>query len=105
MVPFDWPQHFSRLNLFGKYNVNIAPKERLTVTFSSFGSQWRSSGEIPERAVDEGLIGRFGYLDSLQGGYTHRTNIIARLGSALSDNWYMQNQVYYSWYDFQPSLQ
>ena len=98
--PFDWPQHFSRLNLFGKYNVNITPKERLTFTFSSFGSQWRSSGEIPERAVDEGLIGRFGYIDSLQGGNTHRTNIIARLGSTISDNWYMQNQVYYSWYDF-----
>jgi hypothetical protein len=98
--PFDWPQHFSRLNLFGKYNVNLAPKERLTVTLSTFGSQWRSSGEIPERAVDEGLIGRFGYLDSLQGGNTHRSNIIARLSSAFSDNWYMQNQVYYSWYNF-----
>src|ERR1700730_2658728 len=60
--PFDWPQHFNRLNLFGKYNVNISPKERLSITMSTFSSQWRSSGEIPERAVDEGLIGRFGYL-------------------------------------------
>ena len=98
--PFDWPQHFSRINLFGKYNVNLAPKERLTVTLSTFGSQWRSSGEIPQRAVDEGLIGRFGYLDSLQGGDTHRSNIIARLSSTLSNNWFMQNQVYYSWYNF-----
>src|SRR6195952_3758543 len=32
--PFDWPQHFSRLNLFGKYNVNINPKDRLTLTMS-----------------------------------------------------------------------
>jgi TonB-dependent Receptor Plug Domain/CarboxypepD_reg-like domain/Outer membrane protein beta-barrel family len=98
--PFDWPQHFSRLNLFGKYNVNINPKERLTFTFSTFSSQWRSSGEIPERAVDEGLTGRFGYLDSLQGGKTSRTNIIGRLSSSLSESWNMQNQFYYSWYDF-----
>ncbi len=98
--PFDWPQHFSRINIFGKYNVNLSAKEKLTVTLSTFGSQWRSSGEIPERAVDEGLVGRFGYLDSLQGGNTHRSNIIARLNSALSGNWNMQNQVYYSWYDF-----
>jgi CarboxypepD_reg-like domain/TonB-dependent Receptor Plug Domain len=98
--PFDWPQHFSRINLFGKYNVNLSPKERLTVTLSTFGSQWRSSGEIPERAVEEGLIGRFGYLDSLQGGNTHRSNIIARLTSTLSNDWFMQNQVYYSWYNF-----
>src|SRR5450432_862400 len=98
--PFDWPQHFSRLNLFGKYNVNINPKERLTFTFSTFSSQWRSSGEIPERAVDESLTGRFGYLDSLQGGKTSRTNIIGRLSSSLSESWNMQNQFYYSWYDF-----
>jgi hypothetical protein len=97
---FDWPQHFTRLNLFGKYNVNISSKERLMITMSTFSSQWRSSGEIPERAVDEGLIGRFGYLDSLQGGKTGRSNIIARLSSSLTDNWYMQNQFYYSWYDF-----
>jgi hypothetical protein len=98
--PFDWPQHFSRLNLFGKYNVNLNSKEKLTVTLSTFSSKWRSSGEIPIRAVEEGLIGRFGYIDSLQGGYTGRSNIIARLSSSLSDNWFMQNQVYYSWYHF-----
>ena len=98
--PFDWPQHFSRLNLFGKYNMNLGAKNKLTVTLSTFNSQWRSSGEIPSRAVDEGLIGRFGYLDSLQGGHTSRSNIIARFGSTLSDNWYVQNQVYYSWYNF-----
>jgi CarboxypepD_reg-like domain/TonB-dependent Receptor Plug Domain len=98
--PFNWPQHFSRLNLFGKYNLNLTPKNKLTVTLSTFGSQWRSSGEIPSRAVDEGLIGRFGYLDSLQGGHTSRSNIIVRVSSTLSNNWYLQNQVYYSWYNF-----
>jgi CarboxypepD_reg-like domain/TonB-dependent Receptor Plug Domain len=98
--PFDWAQHFSRLNLFGKYNVNLSLKEKLTVTLSTFSSHWRSSGEIPERAVEEGLIGRFGYLDSLQGGNTSRSNMIARLSSSLSENWFMQNQVYYSWYNF-----
>jgi TonB-dependent Receptor Plug Domain/CarboxypepD_reg-like domain len=98
--PFDWPQHFSRVNLFGKYNVNLDSKEKLTVTLSTFSSKWRSSGEIPSRAVEEGLIGRFGYLDSLQGGYTGRSNIIARLVSSLSVNWLMENQVYYSWYHF-----
>ena len=56
--PFDFPQHFSRVNLFGKYNVNLSQKEKLTVTLSSFTSKWRSSVGIPERAVDEGLIGR-----------------------------------------------
>jgi hypothetical protein len=98
--PFIWPQHFDHLNLFGKYNVNLFPGEKLTIIASTFSSQWRSSGEIPERAVEEGLVGRFGYIDSLQGGNTGRTNVIARLSSSLSDDWYMQNQFYYSWYNF-----
>ena len=98
--PFDWPQHFNRLNLFGKYNLNFSAREKLSVTISTFSSQWRSSGEIPERAVTEGLVSRFGYLDSLQGGYTRRSNAILRLSSNLSNNWFIQNQLYYSWYQF-----
>lgn len=98
--PFDWPQHFSRLNLFGKYNVNVSAKSKLTVTLSTFSSQWRSSGEIPERAVTEGITDRFGYIDSLQGGYTSRTNAIIRLSSSISDKLSLENQVYYSRYFF-----
>ena len=75
-------------------------KKSLLLPFLPLAVNGSSSGEIPSRAVDEGLIGRFGYIDSLQGGYTGRSNIIARLSSTLSDNWFMQNQVYYSWYHF-----
>jgi len=98
--PFVFPQHFSRINLFGKYNINVSSKNRLTITLSTFDSKWRSSGAIPQRAVDEGLIGRFGYIDSLQGGNTNRTNVIAKLNSSLSDKLSIENQVYYSRYHF-----
>lgn len=97
---FDWPQRFSRGNLFGKYNVNLSAKTRLTATLSTFSSSWRSSGEIPERAVQEGIIGRFGWLDSAQGGYTSRSNVIVKLRTALSDRLLLENQVYYSRYHF-----
>lgn len=97
---FDWPQHFSRANLFGKYNVNLSAKTRLTATLSTFSSDWRSSGEIPERAVEQGIIGRFGWLDSAQGGYTSRSNAIVKLRTSLSDKWSMEHQVYYSRYFF-----
>ena len=98
--PFEFPQHLSRINLFGKYNVNISSKDRLTVTLSTFSSRWRSSGSIPQRAVDEGLISRFGYIDSLQGGNTGRTGVVAKLVSTLSDRVYLENQAYYSHYYF-----
>ncbi len=97
---FDWPQRFSRGNLFGRYNVNLSAKTKLTATLSTFSSSWRSSGEIPERAVTQGIIGRFGWLDSAQGGYTSRTNAIVKLRTVLSDKLLLENQVYYSRYLF-----
>ena len=97
---FDFPQRFSRVNLFGKYNVNLSAAHRLTVTASAFTSKWRSSGGIPERAVASGQVGRFGYIDSLQGGNTARSNVIAKLVTSFSDRLTMDNQVYYSRYHF-----
>ena len=98
--PFDFAQHFSRINLFGKYTVNLSPANRLKITLSTFSSKWRSSGSIPERAVNEGLVDRFGYIDSLQGGNTNRTNVLVKLTSSLSDKVTMENQLYYSRYHF-----
>lgn len=98
--PFNYAEHFNRGNLFGKYMVNIAPKSQLKVTLSTFNSNWRSSGEIPLRAVTEGLISRWGYIDSAQGGNTARTTAILRLTTALSDHLTLQNQVYYAHYFF-----
>ncbi|HXB91907.1 MAG TPA: TonB-dependent receptor [Puia sp.] len=98
--PFNYAQHFNRGNLFGKYNVNISPKTQLKVTLSAFNSLWRSSGEIPVRAVEEGLIGRWGYIDSAQGGNTNRTTAIVRATTHLSDRLVLENQAYYTHYFF-----
>jgi hypothetical protein len=98
--PFYYAEHFNRANLFGKYIVNVSPRSQLKVTLSTFNSIWRSSGEIPTRAVEEGLISRWGYIDSAQGGNTTRTTAILRLTSALSDKLTLENQVYYAHYFF-----
>src|SRR5665647_259974 len=97
---FDYAQHFNRFNLLGKYNVSISEKSRLGITLSTYSSGWRSSGEIPERAVKEGVTDRFGYIDSAQGGYTSRSNVIAKLTTRFSDRTMLENQVYYSKYFF-----
>jgi hypothetical protein len=98
--PFDYAQRFNRGNLFGKYLANLSSKTRLKVTLSTFSSLWRSSGEIPERAVDGGLISRWGYVDSAQGGNTTRSTAIIRLTTALSDRLSLENQAYYVHYTF-----
>lgn len=98
--PFKSPQRFNRFNIFGKFNTKINSSNRLDVSASSFSSDWDASGQVPERAVKNGSIDRFGYIDSIEGGYTSRTNLNIRLSSALKNNIDWLNQFYYSNYRF-----
>ena len=97
--PFHYPEHFSRGNLFGKMIMPLNAANKLTAELSTFSSGWRSSGELPERSVAEGYIkDRFGVIDSAQGGYTSRTNVILKLQTRLNDHLTLDNEVYYSHY-------
>jgi outer membrane receptor protein involved in Fe transport len=99
--PFLQPEHFQRYNLFGKFNGWISPATRLTISGSTLYSRWRSSGEIPDRAVAEGYISsRWGTLDSAQGGLTTRTNANVKLTTTLGSNGTWENQAYYTHYKF-----
>lgn len=98
--PFQLPEHYKRLNLFGKYNLAIDSANKLTLSASYFQTSWRASGEIPLRLIDNGTVNRFGTIDSLQGGNSNRANIIARLVTDLKDGNSLENQVYYSRYNF-----
>src|SRR5579863_5934876 len=44
--PFLLPEHFSRYNLFGKFNTWISPATKLTISGGTLYSRWRASGEI-----------------------------------------------------------
>ena len=97
---FDNPQHFNRFNLFTKYVGRISEKSTLTLSATTFWSKWDASGQIPERAVKEGLISFYGALDPHEGGLTYRTNVNAKLLTSLSNGDIIQNQLYYSNYHF-----
>ncbi len=99
--PFALAEHFTRYNLFAKFNTKIGDKSKLTFIASTLASGWRSAGEIPDRAVSEDYTAsRFGVLDTAQGGYTTRTNASVKLTTDLGNNWTMDNQLWYSHYFF-----
>ncbi len=93
---FDNPQHFKRFNLFTKYNGRISKRSFLTLSATTFWSKWDASGQIPDRAVDKGLIGFYGAIDPFEGGITYRTNANAQVLTSLSNGDVIKNQVYYS---------
>jgi len=72
---FDNKQDFKRFNLFGKFTTALDANKSISIWASGFGSSWNASGQIPERAVAEGLIDRYGSIDPSEGGNTYRHNL------------------------------
>ena len=99
--PFDSPQNFSRINLFGKYTGNITEVDKVGLTVSHFNSQWDASGQIPQRAVDSGMLSRFGAIDDTEGGYTSRSNVLLNYDKFIDEHSFIKNAVYFSKYDFE----
>ena len=97
---FDNPQHFKRFNLFTKYNGKISDRNYLSVSASALQSTWNASGQIPDRAVEQGVIGFYGALDPREGGITSRYNFNAKLVTSFKNGDFIKNQVYYSRYSF-----
>ncbi len=93
---FENPQHFKRFNLFTKYHGKISSKTFLTASATTFWSKWDASGQIPDRAVDKGIIGFYGAIDPFEGGLTYRTNVNAQLVTAMDNGDLIKNQLYYS---------
>ena len=93
-------QNFQRSNLFGKFHTALNETNKLAFAVSSFSSAWDASGQIPQRAVDSGLITRFGTIDDLEGGQTGRQNfnlIYTAIGENSSQFFI---QPYFSRYNF-----
>lgn len=116
--PFTFTEHYKRFNAFSKYTKQLNANNKLSLSASAFTTTWRASGEIPERAVAGGTtaidengnpyivpeyanpIGRFGTIDSAQGGKTSRFNFIAKLNTDLGSNLSLENEAYYTHYNF-----
>ena len=93
---FDARQNFHRFNIMGKYTSVINNSTKLTVLSSLLDSKWNASGQIPERAVQNGTISRFGSIDNSEGGNTSRFNNSAKLITRLRNGWESENQIYFA---------
>jgi outer membrane receptor protein involved in Fe transport len=71
---FDLDQDVRKYNGLLKYTGTIAniPSR---ITFSAYDSEWISTNQVPQRAVDRGSISRFGFIDPDLGGESHRYSV------------------------------
>ncbi|MEL6810122.1 MAG: TonB-dependent receptor plug domain-containing protein [Bacteroidota bacterium] len=98
--PFESPQNFNRFNLMGRYLFSLPGDQELSMTASHFQSKWDASGQIPQRAVDQGVIGRFGAIDDTEGGQTSRTNLTVNHSKQINEGQTLETSAYVSRYDF-----
>ena len=81
--PFDNAQHFRQGNALVKWKGEVGRGE-LALETLWYEAKWNASGQVPESAVDSGLIDRFGSLDPSEGGDTSRTSL--KLGYTVRDD-------------------
>lgn len=98
--PFDVKQDFTRVNFLAKYSQWIDEKQYISILGSTFTSNWNASGQIPERAVEEGIISRWGSIDPTEGGRTSRTNLAVNYRYLANENEEFSSNLFYSKYNF-----
>jgi outer membrane receptor protein involved in Fe transport len=72
--PWENPENYRKLNTVLRYSEG-SNNDGFAVTGMAYRGQWSSTDQIPQRAVDSGLVGRFGSLDKSDGGATHRYSL------------------------------
>ena len=65
------PDDYQKVNGVLRYSRGDAVNG-FSVTGMGYRATWNSTDQVPQRAIDEGLIGRFGALDPTDGGDTYR---------------------------------
>ena len=72
--PFDVPDDYNRLNGVLRYHHGD-DRDYYTLTAMAYSGKWNSTDQVPERAITEGVIGRFGSLNPTDGGISSRESL------------------------------
>ena len=72
--PFDYPDDYNRRNGVLRYHQGVAG-DFFTVTAMAYSGTWNSTDQVPEHAITDGIIDRFGSLNPSDGGESSRSSL------------------------------
>jgi outer membrane receptor protein involved in Fe transport len=72
--PFDYPDDYNRLNGVLRYHQGGAG-DFFTVTAMAYSGTWNSTDQVPQHAITDGIIDRFGSLNPSDGGESSRSSL------------------------------
>jgi hypothetical protein len=72
--PWALEENLRRRNAILRYS-NSDGARRFAITAQAYDGEWTSTDQIPLRAVESGLVDRFGHIDPTDGGDSHRYSL------------------------------
>ena len=72
--PWDVPDNVRKINGVMRYSQGTVT-DGLTLTAMAYSNAWNSTDQVAQRALDQGVIGRFGSLDPTDGGVSSRFSL------------------------------
>ncbi|MGB8841263.1 MAG: TonB-dependent receptor [Aliidongia sp.] len=91
--PFTAPDNFRKIALASRYSEGDEA-DGYSVTAMYFKDQGRNTTDVPQRAIEDGMIGLFGTLDPTDGNQSERWSLSGHYGSTGTD-WALATNLYY----------
>ncbi|UYO39647.1 TonB-dependent receptor [Rhodopseudomonas palustris] len=79
--PWDVPDNVRKLNGVLRYSQGTAT-DGFSLTGMAYSNRWTSTDQVAQRAIDQGLIGRYGSLDPTDGGIASRYSLSGRFAKS-----------------------
>src|SRR5262249_14595720 len=72
--PFDVLDNYHRLNALLRYHRGDE-RDYWSLTGMAYSGKWNSTDQVPQHAIADGFLGRFGSLNPTDGGRTGRSSL------------------------------
>ncbi len=83
--PFTRGDNYRKVNGVLRYSEGFE-NNGYSITAMLYRARWNATDQIPQRAVDDGTLGRFDALDPTDGGSAHRTSLSGKWQRSDDDN-------------------
>ena len=91
--PWDNPEDYRKLNGVLRFSEGTNA-DGYTLSLMGYSGKWNATDQIPQRAVDDGTISRFGAIDPTDGGKTSRYSVSLDRHKALANGAVFHMDVY-----------
>lgn len=77
--PWHLEENLEQVKLFGAWGFDVGDGRQARITFQGYDNAWNSTDQVPQRAINSGLIDELGFIDPDLGGESSRYAVTASL--------------------------